>query len=71
MNVIAPSKPKAKISLQEMERRREALRQADASNRIEGYFPDPADAAIYEQFIRGEIELAEIIKLIQPPPLSL
>jgi len=60
MIVVMPSKAGAKISVQEMERRREALRQADASNRIEGYFPDPADAAMYEQFVRGEIELHDI-----------
>jgi hypothetical protein len=41
MNVITPAKPKAKISAEEMERRREAVRQADASNRIEGRFPTP------------------------------
>ena len=30
MNVIAPKKPKPTISAEEMERRREALRRADA-----------------------------------------
>jgi hypothetical protein len=69
MNVIAPVKPKAKISAQEMERRREALRQADASNRIEGLYPSSASTAIYEEFIRGEIEMGDIwprIQAIQP-----
>jgi Antitoxin VbhA len=65
MNVIAPRKPKVAISAEEMERRREALRQADASNRIEGLFPKPETTAIYEQFIRGEIELHEITPRIQ------
>lgn len=60
MNVISPTKPKTAISEKEMERRREALRQADASNRIEGLFPRPETTAIYEQFIRGEIELHDI-----------
>ena len=65
MNVIAPKKPKPTISAQEMERRREALRRADAHNRIEGLFPNPEATAIYEQFIRGEIELNEIRPRIQ------
>ena len=65
MNVIAPTKPKATISAKEMERRREALRQADASNRIEGLFPSPGTTAIYEEFIRGEIELADVWPRVQ------
>lgn len=71
MNVITPKQPEAGISAQEMERRREALRQADASNRIEGLFPDPSTNAVYERFIRGEIELGEILPLVravQPRP---
>ena len=65
MNVVTRAKPKAKISVEEMERRREALRQADASNRIEGLFPTPGTTAIYEEFIRGEIELADIWPRVQ------
>jgi hypothetical protein len=65
MNVITPKKPEAKISAEEMERRREALRQADASNRIEGLFRNPATTAIYEEFICGEIELHEIWPRVQ------
>jgi len=65
MNIIAPVKPKAKISAEEVERRREALRQADASNRIEGRFPTPGTTAIYEEFMRGEIELHEIWPRVQ------
>jgi hypothetical protein len=60
MNVISPKKAEAKISVEEMERRREAVRQADASNRIEGIFPNPKSTAIYEEFIRGEIEIQDI-----------
>jgi hypothetical protein len=60
MNIIAPAKPKPKISVEEMERRREALRQADASNRIEGLYPNPAASKVYEEFIRGDIEFNEI-----------
>jgi hypothetical protein len=51
---------KPRISAEEMERRREALRQADASNRIEGVFRGPETDPIFEAFIRGEIEVEEI-----------
>jgi hypothetical protein len=41
------------------------LRQADASNRIEGLYRNPNGDAVYEAFIRGEIELNEILPRIQ------
>lgn len=56
---IIESKPK--ISAAEMERRREALRRADAHNRIEGQFPSPEGTEIFEAFIRGDIERHEIL----------
>ena len=52
------SKP---ISAAEMERRRQALRQADAGNRIEGQFRSPESGAIFEAFIRGDIEMDDIL----------
>lgn len=54
-------RPKAKITAAEMERRRHALRQADASNRIEGQYRSPESAPIFEAFIHGEIEMDEIL----------
>ena len=54
-------KPKIKITSAERQRRREALRRADAHNRIEGQFPSPECDAIFEAFIRGDIEQAEIL----------
>ena len=53
--------PKSKISAAEMQRRRDALRRADAHNRIEGQFPSPESDAIFEAFVRGDIEQAEIL----------
>jgi antitoxin VbhA-like protein len=52
---------KLKISATEMERRRKALRQADAHNRIEGQFPSAQSTAIFEAFICGDIERDEIL----------
>jgi Antitoxin VbhA len=60
MNVIVKPKLKAKISAEEMSRRREALRRADAHNRLEGLFPSAASNEIFESFVRGEIEFNEI-----------
>ncbi|MEI9985785.1 MAG: hypothetical protein WDN69_22940 [Aliidongia sp.] len=57
-----------------MERRREALRQADASNRIEGVFRKPETDPIFEAFIRGEIEVEEIhprLKALNNHPLMI
>jgi Antitoxin VbhA len=50
-----------RISAKEMERRRNALRQADASNRIEGQFRGPESTPIFEAFIHGEIEMDDIL----------
>jgi hypothetical protein len=61
MNVITPTKTKAKISVEEMERRREALRQADASNRIEGLKRGPETDSIFDAYIHGEIEATDMI----------
>jgi hypothetical protein len=66
---VRPKRPKPKISVDEMERRREALERADAHNRIEGLFPNPAATEVYEEFIRGDIEFSEVwprIKALQP-----
>jgi hypothetical protein len=51
---------KPRINAAEMERRRTAVRYAAAHNRIEGQFLDPEGAAIFEAYVRGEIEQSEI-----------
>jgi hypothetical protein len=53
-------KAKPRISAEEMTRRREALRRADAHNRIEGIFRGPESDDIFEAFVRGEIDATEI-----------
>jgi Antitoxin VbhA len=55
------ARPKAKISAEEIERRREIIRRGDAHNRIEGIYRDPATDAIFEAFIRGDIEARDIV----------
>jgi hypothetical protein len=58
-------KPKAKtkpaLSDAEMARRREIVRIGDAENRLEGIFRDPESDAIFEAYIRGEIEVTDIV----------
>ena len=55
------TRPNAKISARETARRRKALRQADAGNRLEGQFRSPASETVFEAFIQGEIEMDEIL----------
>ena len=54
-------KAKAKISAVEIQRRREGLRHAKAHSRIEGQYPSPEGEAIFEAFVRGEIQCDEIL----------
>jgi len=56
-----PAAPTAKISAAEMQRRREAVFQADADNRIEGQFSSPESNEVFQAFIRGEVEQDQIL----------
>lgn len=47
-------KPKGKITSEEMQRRRDTLRQAKAHSRIEGQYPTPQAEAIFEAFVHGD-----------------
>jgi hypothetical protein len=47
----------------EMERRREHVKTALADSRIEGFPPPgPAEQEIYDAYIRGEIEVDDLVK---------
>jgi hypothetical protein len=61
MNIITPTKPKAKISAEEKERRRQRVRRGDAHNRIEGLIRGPDTDAIFDAYINGEIEVTDIV----------
>jgi len=54
-------KPRVRISPAEVERRRRIVRQADAHNRIEGVFREPETDAIFDAFVRGDIEATDIV----------
>ena len=57
---VSTVEPKAKISAAEIERRRDAVRYATSHNRIEGQFLSPESEAIFEAYVRGEIDQSEI-----------
>jgi Antitoxin VbhA len=61
-------KAKPIITADEIARRREALRQADANNRLEGIVREPATDEIFEAHIRGEITSAELTARLKALP---
>jgi U3 small nucleolar ribonucleoprotein component len=67
-DIVARAKPE--ISAQEMERRREVVRRADAQNRIEGQFRGPETDDIVEAFIRGDIEVTDMAAQFEALPWS-
>ncbi len=64
MDDIAP-RVTPKISAAEVERRRKIVRQADANNRLEGVYRDPATDEIFDAYVRGDIAAAEMIPLLK------
>jgi hypothetical protein len=53
--------PKPTISPEEMERRRVHVRVAIADSRLEGMAIGAAELEIFEAYIRGEIEAADLV----------
>jgi hypothetical protein len=64
MNVAVKAK-RPKISAEEMERRREMVQDAVRSNAIEGARHGPDVDPIFDAFINGEIEAADILPRIK------
>jgi hypothetical protein len=54
------TEPESKISQEEQARRRYAVEQANAHNRIEGIVPNPQADPIYERWIAGAIDSDEV-----------
>jgi hypothetical protein len=61
----ATTKAKPRISAEEMARRQEIVRRSDANNRIEGFIRTPETDAIFEAYIRGDIEVTELVPHIK------
>lgn len=53
------------MTTEEIARRREALRQAEACNRIEGIPHNPVADPIFEAWVLGEIDDEELIPAIK------
>jgi hypothetical protein len=70
ITTIEPVRPKAKISEQEMARRRKLVRKADANNRLEGIYRGAETNEIVESFVRGEIEVTELVSLFKAQPAN-
>jgi len=58
-------RPSAKITSTEVQRRRKIVRQADANNRLEGIYREPATDAAVEAFVRGDIEATDLVRLFK------
>ncbi len=56
-----PSEVKPKISVQEMEDRRKGIRLARDDSRLEGMKRGPESDVIFDAYIRGEIEVTDIV----------
>jgi hypothetical protein len=67
-DIAAGTRTKARISAEEVARRREHVRTADANNRIEGIFRDPESNAVFDAYVRGEIEATEIVTRLKALP---
>jgi hypothetical protein len=57
--------PKPTISPEEMQRRRRHVEVAIADSRIEGIATSAAEREIYEAYIRGEIETADLVTVLR------
>ena len=62
-DIKAPTttRTRPRISAEETARGREPVRWADLHNRLEGVFRDPASDAVFDAFVRGEIDVTEIV----------
>jgi hypothetical protein len=56
---------KPSMSAAEMHRRREVILQAEANTRLAGQSCSPEAEAIFEAFVRGEIEVTDILPRLQ------
>ena len=67
-DIAAGTETKARLSAEEVARRREHVRAADANNRIEGIYRDSKSDAVFDAYVRGEIEATEIVTRLKALP---
>ena len=56
---------RARLSAAEVQRRREAVSQAAANARLEGQFMSPESETLFDRFIQGELEIADVLALLR------
>lgn len=59
------TRSRSKLSLAEIDRRREAVSHAKANSRLEGQFLTAESDAIFDSFILGDIEFPELMERLQ------
>ena len=59
------TRPRSKLDLAEIDRRREAVSHAKANSRLEGQFLSPESEALFDSFIQGDIEVPELMDRMQ------
>ena len=67
-DIAAGTETKARLSAEEVARRREHVRVADANNRIEGIYRNSESDAVFDAYVRGEIEATEIVTRLKALP---
>ena len=60
-DIISTRSPKARISKEEIARRREVMHQVTANSRLEGMKRGPESDEIFNAYVRGEIEVTDIV----------
>ncbi|MBD2745958.1 hypothetical protein IC232_04515 [Microvirga sp. BT688] len=65
MTDTQPSAPRPKITPEEMERRRRAVEHAAHDSAMEGVRRDPRTDHVFDAFVRGDIEISDMIPMIK------
>lgn len=65
MTDTKPSAPRPKITPEEMERRRRAVEHAAHDSAMEGVRRDPRTDHVFDAFVRGDIEISDMIPMIK------
>jgi Arc/MetJ family transcription regulator len=68
MTAATATRLKGRISAVEIAFRRDVVREADANNRLEGVYRGPETDEIVEAFVRGDIEVTDMTRLLLALP---
>ncbi len=68
MTIATATRPKRRISDADAARRLALVRAADANNRLEGVYRGPETDEIVAAYVRGDIEVTDMIPLLKALP---